>query len=469
MKLIPPSLRLVLSENGSAAVIPESIRATASELNRWLHAVTAAMILAGLRVPVSAFAQTRPDTTGTRPDDTTAVERPAIEVTASILSSAGPKIGSGIPARTTIVAGAAVDAWAPRLLSQALVGQPGISLYDDLGSRFKTTLVTRGFTASPVVGLPQGVSVFVDGVPVDEPDAGQVNFDLMPLEHVARVELLSGTASLLGPHSLGGAINLVTRRGRGVPSGEMEVSAGSYGAYSAEASAEGASRGWNYYAGGGYDRGHAPVGTGRGSFRAYFRGHDAERFNVSQPADPDVRSFSRNRSLGANADWHGLHDLASGTLALRVGGGGSVHRTEIHIFAEWIDPGLTTHVQSPMHDVSTYSVVDYARGPFTFSGGTRLDAIRIPFRNRLNPERDTTSTFVRLSPRAGLRVQVGWGTSLYTSVGQSFRAPAVIELACADPENPCPLPFALGDDPPLDRVVATSYELGAQWLRGPLP
>jgi outer membrane receptor protein involved in Fe transport len=52
-------------------------------------------------------------------------------------------------------------------------------------------------------------------------------------------------------------------------------------------------------------------------------------------------------------------------------------------------------------------------------------------------------------------------------VGQSFRAPAVLELACADETAACPLPFALGDDPPLDPVVSTTLEVGGQVVRGP--
>ena len=93
--------------------------------------------------------------------------------------------------------------------------QAGISSYDDLGASYKMSLSSRGFFASPVVGLPQGISVFLDGVRQNEPDAAQVNFDLLPMEHVTRVELLSGTASLLGRNSLGGAINLVTNQGGG--------------------------------------------------------------------------------------------------------------------------------------------------------------------------------------------------------------------------------------------------------------
>lgn len=486
----------------------------------------------------SAAAAQQPDTTRR---DTGVVELPAILVIGSILPSVGPAVGSGVPARAEVIRGNELRAARPRLLTDALAGRAGISVYDDLGSRFKTTLVTRGFAASPVVGLPQGVSVFLDGVPVNEPDAGQVNFDLLPLEHVQRVEVLSGTASLLGPNSLGGSINLITRGGDGASGGEMEASVGSFGAYSADASiAGGLARGWDYFAGGSYAdeggwrqltsarlrnlfvnlgqggqrsgirlqafgaasyaetagslplsvytvrpdsnltagdfedlaqlhvalSGYAQVGPGRGSLVAYLRRHDAERFNVNQAADPDVRSFSENRTLGANADWRTARSLGPGTLGLRLGLGGSLHHSAIWIFAERIDPRLTTHVESPIREADAYGIVDFQLGRLTLSGGLRGDAVQIPFRNRLNPARDTTSTYPHLSPRAGVSMDVGRGASVYLSAGRSFRPPAVIELACADPEEPCPLPFALGDDPPLDAVVATTYEAGSRWVVG---
>jgi iron complex outermembrane recepter protein len=72
-----------------------------------------------------------------------------------------------------------------------------------------------------------------------------------------------------------------------------------------------------------------------------------------------------------------------------------------------------------------------------------------------------------LSPRGGISLDVGPGASVYASVGQSFRAPAILELACADETAACPLPFALGDDPPLDPVVGTTFEVGGQVVRGP--
>jgi outer membrane receptor protein involved in Fe transport len=496
---------------------------------------------ASLLAATLAAQQPAPADSAARADS--AVQRLApIEVLGSIIPSAGPGIGSGIPARISVVTGEEIDRWEPRTLANALSSQPGISTYDDLGSPYKLTLQSRGFTASPVVGLPQGLSVFLDGVPVNEPDAAQVNFDLLPLEHVTRVELLSGTASLLGPNSLGGAVNLLTRRGTGAPGGEIEVSAGSYGQYSGEASVGGGGRGWSYYAGGGYDEdagwrqvtsarlynafvnvgrlgptaginlqafgarsrvepagslpfsvyrfrpdsnlsandfedldqlhvalsGYRALGRGRGSFNGYFRQHDAERFNVNQINDPDVRSFSKNRTAGANVDWRVAGRALGGAAALRVGASGSANDVNIRIFAERLDPRQTTEVDSPIARFGAFTIGDVAYGPVTLSAGGRYDVVRVPFRNRLNPARDTTSVFRRFNPKGGVSIALGRGASLYASAGQSFRAPAVIELACADPNEPCPLPFALGDDPPLDPVIATTGEVGGQYVAGPL-
>ncbi|HEX6104948.1 MAG TPA: TonB-dependent receptor [Gemmatimonadales bacterium] len=467
---------------------------------------------------------------------------PTIEVVGSILPETGPGVGSGVPARTSTITNEELEAWEPRLVSDLLGSHPGFSVYDDLGSPFKTTVSTRGFFASPVVGLPQGVSVFLDGVPVNEADAAQVNFDLLPLEHVRRVELLSGTASLLGPNSLGGSMNLLTNHGGGPVSGEVELTGGSYESYSAEGSVGGSADGWNFYLGGGYATedgwrqvtsaeafngflnlgranersgfniqvlradsraepagslplsvfeikpdsnlsaedfedleqwhfalsGYTPVGPGRGSARVYYRRNDAERFNVNQINDPDVRAFNENRTLGAGADWLYTAPLGRGTLSLRLGAGGSTNDVRIQLFAERINPGQTTDVESDIWDVNAYSTADYALGRVTFSGGLRYDYVRVPFNNLLDPTRDTTSSYERVSPKGGVSVDVGRGVTLFGSAGASFRAPAVIELACADPEEPCPLPFALGDDPPLDPVTATTVEAGGRYLGGNL-
>jgi len=466
---------------------------------------------------------------------------PPIEVVSSILQAAGPRVRSGIPARITTFSGREIEAWEPRTLADALGSRAGVSIYDDLGSPYKLNLTTRGFSVGSVVGLPPGVSVFLDGVRQNEPDAAQVNFDLLPLEHVKRIELLSGAGSLLGSNSLGGAINLITRRGEGPFEGELEASGGSFGTYSAEAGAGGVSRGWDYYVAGGYERaggwrdatlarsynafanlgrlapargialqlfgaasyaetagslpesifrsapranftagdfedldllqiavtGYAPLLAGRGSATVFARRHTAERFNVNQAPDPNVRGLSRNRTVGANVDWEWERKSAverpGGGLALRAGLDGAANAVNIRLFEA---ATLTTNVDSPSWDVAAYGTGDVTLGGATLSAGVRYDYVRVPFKNNLDPASDTSSTFTRFSPRAGVSVAAGGGGSLYGSVGRSFRAPVILELACADETSTCPLPFALGDDPPLDPVVGTTYELGARWAVG---
>ena len=514
-------------------------------------------LVSPVSVPVSAAAQVRDTTqrrdtlTRQRRDSAAARHLAPIEVRASIPPPAAPRVGSGVPAQISTTTGREIDAWEPRVLPDALGAQAGVSIYDDLGSSYKLNLSTRGFVAGPTVGLPPGVSVFLDGIRQNEPDAQEVNFDLLPMEHVTRVELLSGTASLLGPNSLGGAINLITERGSGPPHGEIEASGGSFGAASAEGSVAGRSASaWDYYLSGGYERedgwrqatsarnyngflnlgrlgdergvsvqayavesraetagslpeslfdtaprtnftagdfddldaqqialsGYAPVGSGKGSLTAYFRRSAAERFNVNQVPDPNVRGFTTNYTAGGTADWRWTVAAGRGALALRTGVDGAANLVRLRIFAEpqvgappgdgGDERGLTTDVKSPSADVAGYALADYRVGRVTLSGGARYDYVRVPFRNLVDPTQDATSSYKRFSPRAGASIDAGGGASVYASVGQSFRAPAILELACADPEAACPLPFALGEDPPLDPVKATTYEIGGRWARG---
>ena len=134
------------------------------------------------------------------------------------------------------------------------------------------------------MGLPQGVSVFLDGVRQNEPDAAQVNFDLLPMQYVRRIELLSGTASLAGRNTLGGAINLVTARGRGPIGGELEVQGGSFDTFNGNGSVSGVTRGRiDYYVGAGYNREDGwRQGTGAEQYNGFFNvGRLAETWGIS--------------------------------------------------------------------------------------------------------------------------------------------------------------------------------------------
>ena len=89
--------------------------------------------------------------------------------------------------------------------------------------------------------------------------------------------------------------------------------------------------------------------------------------------------------------------------------------------------------------------------------------MRVPFRDLSAPENSGTSSFRRLSPRIGANLQLPGDLRGYAVVSGGFRAPAALELACADETAPCPLPFSLGDDPPLAPVTLRNYEMGFDW------
>jgi outer membrane receptor protein involved in Fe transport len=71
-------------------------------------------------------------------------------------------------------------------------------------------------------------------------------------------------------------------------------------------------------------------------------------------------------------------------------------------------------------------------------------------------------SYTRLNPTIGLTHTPSNDLTLYTSYSESSRAPTAIEVGCSNPENPCLLPAALADDPPLNQVVAKTYEFGGR-------
>jgi outer membrane receptor protein involved in Fe transport len=138
-----------------------------------------------------------------------------------------------------VLSAAELEATGAQSFQEALRRIPGLNLNDEQGNRFQQDVSVRGFTASPVTGLPQTISVFVDGVRVNEPAAEEVNFDLLPLEDAERIEVIHGPMAVFGRNTIGAAINVVTRRGAARPDAEVEVEGGSFGQQAARARVSG--------------------------------------------------------------------------------------------------------------------------------------------------------------------------------------------------------------------------------------
>ena len=71
----------------------------------------------------------------------------------------------------------------------------------------------RGFVGSPLLGLPQGLAVYQDGVRINEPFGDTVNWALIPESAIDSVYLVPGSNPLFGLNALGGAIAVRTKDG----------------------------------------------------------------------------------------------------------------------------------------------------------------------------------------------------------------------------------------------------------------
>ncbi len=82
---------------------------------------------------------------------------------------------------------------------------------------FQPDVVYRGYTASPLLGTPQGLSVYMDGVRLNQPFGDVVSWDLIPKSAIASIHLMPGSNPLFGLNTLGGALSIQTKDGRSHP------------------------------------------------------------------------------------------------------------------------------------------------------------------------------------------------------------------------------------------------------------
>ena len=114
------------------------------------------------------------------------------------------------------------------LLNQKL---GSVSLNDITTSPLQQDLRFRGFTASPLLGLPQGVAVYQNGVRINEPFGDTVQFDLIPGFAMEVVQVIPGSNPVYGLNALGGALALQMKNGFSFQGTQAEVYGGSFGRY----------------------------------------------------------------------------------------------------------------------------------------------------------------------------------------------------------------------------------------------
>ena len=90
----------------------------------------------------------------------------------------------------------------------------GVNINENQENPFQPDLNYRGYTASPLLGTPQGISVYMDGVRQNQPFGDVVSWDLIPRIAISEVALVPGSNPMFGLNTLGGAVSIGTQDGR---------------------------------------------------------------------------------------------------------------------------------------------------------------------------------------------------------------------------------------------------------------
>ncbi|MFL6797258.1 MAG: TonB-dependent receptor [Xanthobacteraceae bacterium] len=135
---------------------------------------------------------------------------------------------SKVPANTQTLTSADFEHDKASSVPDALLRQiPSVFINESSGNPFQPDVQYRGFLASPVLGVPQGVAVYQNGVRVNEAFGDTVNWDFIPEYAVRRLDVFPNNP-VFGLNALGGAISIEMKNGFTYDGREAELRGGSF-------------------------------------------------------------------------------------------------------------------------------------------------------------------------------------------------------------------------------------------------
>jgi outer membrane receptor protein involved in Fe transport len=103
-----------------------------------------------------------------------------------------------------------------------------VHLNEVAGNPFQPDLGYRGYTASPLLGTAQGLSVYLDGMRLNQPFGDVVSWDLIPQAAISSLALIPGSNPLFGRNTLGGALAIRSKDGYSDPGTSIELGYGAH-------------------------------------------------------------------------------------------------------------------------------------------------------------------------------------------------------------------------------------------------
>lgn len=501
-----------------------------------------------------------------------------------------------------------------------------VTINEAVNNPYQPDVQYRGFTASPLLGLPQGLSVYVNGIRFNEPFGDTVNWDLLPEGSIDSINLFAGSNPVFGQNTLGGALSIKTKNGFDNAGSQIESSLGSDGRFNVEVQTGGNDGEFGYYVIGNYfeedgwrehsptevqqalanlswrgengnieliaaannntmiGNGAAPIdlldtagresiytqpdqtetrlsllalsadtwldddtqlagnfyyrrnkvntlngddsdyeecdvnaanttavapGTGIESL-CEFEGEEGDPFDandfeaiefagydeadaledINPSLDPDDldgtlnTSETKMESLGLASQITFLNDWNGKENQLTLGGSYDYADIDFKSDTEFAvlrnntpedDRGVTgvglydaessVRLETEVQNIGLFLTDTVALNDqldLTFSGRYNYTRIKMEGIGENNLDLTGNHTFKRLNPAIGLAYQATEKVNYYGSYSESSRAPTPAELSCADPDDPCKLPNGFVSDPPLEQVVAKTFEAGVR-------
>lgn len=451
----------------------------------------------------------------------------------------------------------------------------GVQVNDVQGSPFQGDLTYRGFRASGLLGAAQGLSVYLDGVRINEAFGDVVNWDLLPEFALDSIALVPGANPAFGLNTLGGAVVLNTVDGRSATGWHSELRGGSFGRQHLNLAHGGAAGDWQHYLGVGlfdengwrdHSAGHlgtvlAKVGRrsdsgelgvtllagrsrlvgnglvplftfdepddrvadlGERDRAAVYTHPDLTRNRVTQlsgrwrhtlNADTTLEALVYSRrarretvngdeaeeaSANSNASFNRTATQQRGQgLALGWSSRTGAHQWQLGLNLDQARVAYEQTEQEGVFDASrgvlpladedpelsaavqgkTRSLGLHASDTWRLAAGTHLTGTLryndASVSNQLTSVDDDTGEveerpnerfrYRSWNPALGIAQKIGGGSTLFANLARNTRVPTVIELGCADPDEPCRLPAGLQADPYLKPVRSTTLEAGLRF------
>ncbi|MFT5395397.1 MAG: iron complex outermembrane receptor protein [Gammaproteobacteria bacterium] len=122
-----------------------------------------------------------------------------------------------------------------------------VTINDAQNNPLQADVSYRGYSLSPLLGLPQGLAVYQNGVRINEPFGDSMNWDLVPESSIGNINLIGGANPVFGLNALGGSLSITTKNGFTHPGNSIETYGGSFERIVSTIESGGNNGTWGYF------------------------------------------------------------------------------------------------------------------------------------------------------------------------------------------------------------------------------